>query len=111
MMNFIERLQWMDCTPKNHDEIHGNSKQWKVEVINVYNEEIFSHCGAYENLACIQAAEDYEYIKDKVGIVLGSQIPWAENGLIHYGANHVITVEYMKIVSGHPKLSTMLLRS
>ena len=30
-------------------------------------------------------------------MVIGTQDPWAERGLIHHGAKHVITVEYMKI--------------
>ena len=60
---------------------------------------VVSRCGAYANSACIETVEKYgeEYIKDKVGMVIGTQDPWAERGLIHHGAKHIITVEYMKI--------------
>jgi hypothetical protein len=40
-------------------------------------------------------------------MVVGTQHPWAERGLLHYGAKHITTIEYMKIESQHPKLSTM----
>jgi hypothetical protein len=40
-------------------------------------------------------------------MVVGSQHPWAEAMLIKAGARHIITVEYMQIISSHPKVSTL----
>lgn len=42
------------------------------------------------------------------GVVLGSQLPWLEATLLANGAAHVETIEYGKIVSEHPKVSTLL---
>eukprot|EP01036_Dinobryon_divergens_P031681 gene31681-41125_t len=102
----------LTCAPQDHADIqNGVDKQWvwSYDSINSYDDDALSRCGAYANSACIEAVEKYgeEYIKDKVGMVIGTQDPWAERGLIHHGAKHIITVEYMKIVSQHPKLSTM----
>ncbi len=41
------------------------------------------------------------------GMVFGSQTPWAESMLVvQGGAKKLTTVEYMKITSSHPKLSS-----
>ena len=117
----------LTCAPQDHADIqNGVDKQWvwSYDSINSYDDEALrlrnyfsmplfeevipkhlfcllfvSRCGAYANSACIEAVEKYaeEYIKDKVGMVIGTQDPWAERGLIHHGAKHIITVEYMKI--------------
>lgn len=101
----------LSCTPKDFAQIQNGvngSWTWNFGQIENYDSTI-EQCGGYGNSACIEACARYgpEFIKDKVGMVLGTQNPWAENGLIHFGAKHLITVEYMKIVSEHPKLSTM----
>lgn len=40
-------------------------------------------------------------------MVIGTMDPWAEAHLIKLGANHVTTVEYHRIVTDHPKLSSL----
>jgi len=102
----------LQCIPANYSEIQNGAVgnwTWKFNEIEEYD-RVIEDCGpAYGNSACIEMCERYgpEFIKDKVGMVLGTQTPWAENGLIHFGAKHIITVEYMKIVSEHPKLSAI----
>ena len=47
------------------------------------------------------------HIKGKSGIVIGSEDPWLEAILLHYGADKLLTVEFGKIISEHPQLSTI----
>mmetsp|Transcript_33188 Transcript_33188/g.45502 ORF Transcript_33188/g.45502 Transcript_33188/m.45502 type:complete len:346 (-) Transcript_33188:107-1144(-) len=101
----------LDCTPKDYEQIQNGVSgnwTWNYNLIENYDGSI-EQCGAYGNSACIETCDRYgpEFIKDKVGMVLGTQHPWLEKGLIHFGAKHITTIEYMKIISEHPKLSTM----
>ena len=85
----------------------NNTWIWTKETVE-NNADRFSSCGAYGNSACEETSVKYnEYIKDKVGMVLGTQVPWAEAGLLTYGAKEVITVEYNKIDSSHPQVKTI----
>lgn len=40
-------------------------------------------------------------------LVIGSEIPWVEACALAFGAAHVTTLEYGKIVSMHPQISTL----
>jgi Caenorhabditis protein of unknown function, DUF268/Methyltransferase domain len=46
-------------------------------------------------------------MKDKHILVIGSQHPWVEAICLHHGAAHITTLEYGKLVSKHPKITTM----
>ena len=100
-----------NCPPPDFDQIQNGVNKtwvWTAEKIDDQKGNGMDSCGAYGNSACVEACVRYNgFIKDKVGMVLGTQHPWAESGLIFYGAKHVTTIEYMKIESQHPKLSTM----
>jgi len=48
------------------------------------------------------------YIEGKRGIVIGSEDPWVEAILLHYGAGKLLTVEFGKIISEHPQIDTMV---
>ena len=66
---------------------------------------MFKTCAYYKNSACEEAVHKYNhYIKGKVGMVLGTQVPWAEAGLLKYGAKEIITVEYNPIISKHQQV-------
>lgn len=96
------------CDPPTELQ-NGSNKTWiwTKESIDKFTEH-FHSCGAYRNSACEEAVVKYnKYIKDKVGMVIGTQNPWAEAGLIEYGAKEVITVEYNKIDSSHPQVKTI----
>ncbi|XP_076071098.1 uncharacterized protein LOC143042580 [Mytilus galloprovincialis] len=41
-------------------------------------------------------------------LVIGSEIPWVEACVLEAGAREVVTLEYGKIVSKHPKIKTMI---
>ena len=47
-------------------------------------------------------------LKDKRVLVIGSETPWIEAMLLTKGVQSVTTLEYKKITSHHPKLSTVL---
>jgi len=48
------------------------------------------------------------YIEGRRGIVIGSEDPWVEAILLHYGAGKLLTVEFGKIISEHPNIDTMV---
>jgi hypothetical protein len=67
-----------------------------------------STCGSYDQNQCEKAFVKYEpFIRGKVGMVLGSQSPWAEALGFRFGAARIITYEYMKIQNSHPLLTTI----
>ena len=81
--------------------------QWTPQLIEQASGSI-SQCGAYGTSACVEAISKYNHlVKGKVGMVIGSQNPWAEEGLIKFGAKHIITQEYNPINSSHPRISTI----
>jgi len=62
----------------------------------------------YKQNHCEKTFVKYErFIRGKVGMVVGSQSPWAEALSFRFGAERMITYEYMKIQNSHPRLSTI----
>eukprot|EP01041_Mallomonas_annulata_P010656 gene10656-22242_t len=66
-------------------------------------------CGNYRNPNCNVTLHKYseKYIRGKRGIVVGSQLPWAEASLLVAGAAHLTTIEYMRIRTDHPQLTAI----
>jgi hypothetical protein len=86
---------------------HGTAALWTEEYVTALSKER-SMCGQYEVSQCDTTFRKYEaFIRDKHGIVLGTQVPWAEGALVGAGARKVTTVEYMEIVSLHPRVETI----
>jgi hypothetical protein len=46
-------------------------------------------------------------VRGKHVLVIGSENPWVEACVLNAGAEHVTTLEYGRIVSEHPKISTL----
>jgi hypothetical protein len=91
---------------------NGSNKTWiwDKELVEKYFKSAqynLERCGPYANTACIESVEKYEgvAIKGKVGMVVGTQNPWLEGGLLAHGAAKIITLEYNPIVSHHPALT------
>jgi len=62
-----------------------------------------------EGLKIHDAVQKYwQYVQGRSGIVVGSESPWVEAILLHYGASNLTTVEFGKINSGHPQIRTMI---
>ena len=99
------------CPPKEGpvEKQNGSNETWiwTNETISTATED-FPSCAYYGNSACEEAVIKYNhFIKDKVGMVLGTQVPWAEGGLLKYGAKEITTVEYNPIISQHPQVKTL----
>ncbi|XP_013396842.1 uncharacterized protein LOC106163720 [Lingula anatina] len=50
-----------------------------------------------------------DQLKEKTGIVIGSQSPWLEVMLLNLGVKHVTTVDYNAVFFDHPQLSFELM--
>ena len=82
----------------------GTGYFWKKEDIDRKNGDC--DCGLYLRGHCDIAIKKYAHlINGKRGYVFGTQNPWAEAALLAKGAEHVTTVEYMKIDTDHPQLN------
>jgi hypothetical protein len=81
---------------------------WSEELISIYSSKP-STCGPYKSSVCQDVMDKYKelFVSGKIGLVVGSQNPWAEALLLTAGASHVVTAEYMPIISQHPQISTM----
>lgn len=65
-------------------------------------------CGLYRQPHCAWAMERFKhFIENKVGLVLGTQYPWAEAALLNTGAKHVITMEYAPIWAESERLTAI----
>lgn len=100
----IEMGHWY-LSPK--PQVNGSGYVWSFDLVAT---EFISnpkrYC--YNNKWCTIAFAKYKAeIKDKLGLVVGSQSPWAEGALLHTGAKHIITMEYMPIRTNHPQLTTI----
>ena len=61
---------------------------------------------SYENAPIYEALEARaSLIRNKRGIVIGSEKPWAEGTLLAFGAAHITTVEFGNIRSEHPAIT------
>jgi hypothetical protein len=84
----------------------GIGYDWTLESLQ--NDFPENTCGQYNMSECSQVITKYEtFIKNKTGLVIGSQTHWAESALFQAGAAHLTTIEYMKISTTHPRLSTI----
>ena len=89
---------------KEEKQNGGTGYYWKKEDIDNKNGDC--DCGFYYRGHCDIAMKKYAHlIKGKKGYVFGTQNPWAEAGLLAKGAEHITTVEYMKIDTDHPRLN------
>jgi hypothetical protein len=85
----------------------GTGYVWEKAKIDALVAQPDCDCGQYQTGVCDKAIKKYEsFINGKVGIVVGSETPWAEAVLIKHGATQVATIEYMPIKTDHPQLKT-----
>lgn len=80
---------------------------WNSDVVDAYR-TIPPMCGPYSSHSCEKSIAKYhDAIEGKVGLVLGSIAPWAEAQLLNHGAAKLITVEYTKLITSYPNITTM----
>ena len=96
----------VQCQQGGGQKQNGNPEVWEWSKEYVEDKaKSFGSCGAYGSSACLDAVTKHNsFINGKVGMVLGTQIPWAEGGLLKHGAAKVITQEYNPIRSLHPQV-------
>ncbi|RYH29028.1 DUF268 domain-containing protein [archaeon] len=104
LFDTISKAEWYFAEP---EESTQSVLVWSNRLFAEYF-EIENTCGGYNSTVCETAFATYSHaIKGKRGLVIGSQTPWAEVGLLRHGAAEVITVEYLTIDSSHPQVYTM----
>lgn len=98
------------CLHNPPEKQNGATKVWKWDEAYITEAcSRFDKCAYYGSTACSESMIKYGdlYVKDKVGMTLGTQLPWLEGGLVAYGAKKVITVEYNPIESSFEKVSSI----
>jgi hypothetical protein len=84
---------------------------WTESAVNVMREQASSgnlhgNYGQSETKWLIEGLE-HTAVRGKNVLVIGSENPWVEACVLNAGAAHVTTLEYGKIVSQHPQISTL----
>jgi len=95
----------------NKASMEGVVNVWDQNIIDAYiaQTKARSPIGSYGTVDLYPVMDDFQdrAIKGKNVAVLGSERPWIESMLLHYGADAVTCVEYGKIDSKVPKLYTI----
>lgn len=82
---------------------------WTVDTINDLRQKVRNRVDhfSYVNVPLYEALEKHRLlIEGQHGLVVGSQSPWLESMLLEFGASSVSTLEFGKITSEHPQIST-----
>jgi len=90
----------------------GKSTNWNEEKINDILNELKDgvHLGTYGIESTNSVLHHLNVTRKILGsrvLVIGSEIPWLEAICLLLGAKEVVTLEYGKIVSTHPKIKTL----
>jgi len=90
----------------------GKSTNWNEEKINDILNELKDgvHVGTYGIESTNSVLHHLNVTRKILGsrvLVIGSEIPWLEAICLLLGAKEVVTLEYGKIVSSHPKIKTL----
>ena len=117
------RVSWSHTYFANTQQNGGEGYFWSEASMDARSKGRCT-CGGYQEWAGFeyhQRKDKQEYticehllkkfrpvIEDKRAVVVGTQIPWAEAGLLGAGAAHVTTIEYMRIITEHPKTSAFV---
>ncbi|XP_076071802.1 uncharacterized protein LOC143043311 [Mytilus galloprovincialis] len=86
---------------------------WKEQLIEDYislakDNKLKGTYGISETNALRDGLKHAPGITNGRVLVIGSEIPWVEACALEAGAREVITLEYGKVVSKHPKIKTMI---
>jgi len=102
---------------KKLNDIHSGGNQlssnnWTVEMVNEYIENckdpekhVYDGYGG-DTRRLLDWTRDHVPMKGKRVLVVGSERPWVEAICLYLGAAHVMTLEYGRINSLHPQIST-----
>jgi hypothetical protein len=85
----------------------GTGYKWTKELIDDFRRKP-NTCGGYKLNDCeISVKKHRNLLFNRTGIVVGSQSPWAEAALLNAGVKSLLTIEYMKIETSYPGLSSL----
>jgi hypothetical protein len=88
----------------------GTVKHWDYNYVEKMRADLRSgsHPGSYTHAEVEQIrrllSENSAAVSGKVGLVIGSEVPWVEALLLDAGASTVWTFEYATIYSHHPQI-------
>jgi hypothetical protein len=90
----------------------AHASKWSEKLLNDYktqaaNSELEGTYGLSATNALMEAVTAVG-MKGKRCLVIGSERPWVEAVLLAAGAQSIVTLEYGKIESTHPQVTTML---
>ena len=88
---------------------YARNKVWSTDVVLDLREKVRERAEhlTYSNAPLYEVLEKRGYlIQNKSGLVIGSESPWLEAMLIEFGAKHVTTLEYGKIISLDSQIDT-----
>jgi len=91
---------------------NAHASHWSEELLNELKQK--AENGTLEGTYGVGATNSLMEALKKVGmkgkrcLVIGSERPWVEAALLASGAQSIVTLEYGKIESTHPQVTTML---
>ncbi|CAG2206521.1 unnamed protein product [Mytilus edulis] len=100
----------------NDEEYLGKTAKlavWTEQLIEEYislakDNKLHGTYGVSETNALRDGLKHAPGIMNGRVLVIGSELPWVEACALEAGAREVVTLEYGKIVSKHPKIKTMI---
>ena len=107
------RARYIPVSYKDQMYLGGNASQtvWSVDLVQRYMKMARARAfpGNYgvSNTNALIDAVAAAGMHDKRVLVVGSEFPWVEAILLVGGAKHVVTLEYGRIESHHPQLSSL----
>ena len=105
MDGLVKEMSWYDAYRQN-----GADKpyEWSVETIEAFVRGN-NTCGPfYQSPVCAEAMTKHrQKIIGQEGMVVGTMDPWSEAWLLKTGASKITTLEYHKIISHHPNLTSL----
>lgn len=87
----------------------AETSEWSAELVNNFIHRIQTRdaIGNYDNTPLYEFFDaNAHLVRGRRGLVVGSENPWLEAMLIHFGALHVTTLEFGAIHSLHPQIDT-----
>lgn len=93
----------------NHpNTFRGAYHYWKKSIIEglISGKDKSDKCSGHWKHDCFSPLKKNEqWIRDKVGLVVGSEYPWAESLLLRLGVKQLVTIERVRTVLDYPGLT------
>lgn len=116
MLNDFTMNNRVEVKPLYFNQPYLNKKAltpvWSIKMIEKYissaeRGELRGSYSVSETNALRRGLQHAPMIKNGRVLVIGTEFPWVEACALEAGAREVVTLEYGKIISEHPKVNTM----